>query len=159
MRTVLIPSVVAFALVAGCNTFETVEEACLDESPGQQFITKPGDVEIFQRGNCYRRLAKRPRVVVNKQMQEAIEAHANWIDLNGPDVTRSISVLRNEIASTEGFTGTTVFDRLDNAGFGKVSDGSEMRSYVEEVLEDLAAGKEPRVQSSKPYGCSVKYAK
>ena len=56
--------------------------------------------------------------------------------------------------------GTLVYaGGLDNAGFGKVSDGGEMRSYVEEVLEDLAAGKEPRVQSSKPYGCSVKYAK
>jgi peroxiredoxin len=56
--------------------------------------------------------------------------------------------------------GTLVYaGGLDNAGFGKVADGGEMMPYVEQVLEDLVAGRPARVQTSKPYGCSVKYAK
>jgi peroxiredoxin len=55
--------------------------------------------------------------------------------------------------------GTLVYaGGLDNAGFGKVADGGEMIPYVEQVLDDLAAGRSARVQTSKPYGCSVKYA-
>lgn len=56
--------------------------------------------------------------------------------------------------------GTLVYaGGLDNAGFGKVSDGGELKPYVEQVLDDLSAGRPARVQTSKPYGCSVKYAK
>jgi len=56
--------------------------------------------------------------------------------------------------------GTLVYaGGLDNAPFGKVPDGSDPHSFVEEVLDDLVAGREPRVRTSKPYGCSVKYAK
>lgn len=56
--------------------------------------------------------------------------------------------------------GTLVYaGGLDNAGFGKVSDGGELKPYVEQVLDDLTAGRPASVQTSKPYGCSVKYAK
>lgn len=56
--------------------------------------------------------------------------------------------------------GTLVYaGGLDNAPFGKVGNGGEIQPYVDQVLTDVLAGKEPRVRSSKPYGCSVKYAK
>jgi peroxiredoxin len=43
-------------------------------------------------------------------------------------------------------------DPQGNKGTGAIN-------YVQAVLEDLTAGKKPRYSQTKPYGCSVKYAK
>jgi len=44
---------------------------------------------------------------------------------------------------------------LDNAPLGKAS-GTPV-NYVEQALADLRAGREVKVPTSRPYGCSVKY--
>jgi peroxiredoxin len=49
---------------------------------------------------------------------------------------------------------------IDNAPFGKLSEGqNEKINYVDKALTELLAGKEVTVSKTKPYGCTVKYAK
>jgi peroxiredoxin len=49
---------------------------------------------------------------------------------------------------------------IDNAPFGKLSEGqTEKINYVDNALTELLAGKEVSVPQTKPYGCTVKYAK
>ncbi|MEZ4265513.1 MAG: redoxin family protein [Myxococcota bacterium] len=47
---------------------------------------------------------------------------------------------------------------LDNAPLGKPSGDAGVVDYVTAALTDIAAGKAPAMASTKPYGCSVKYA-
>lgn len=46
---------------------------------------------------------------------------------------------------------------IDNNPRGK--NGDNTVNYVQQVLDDLTAGKEPRIHKTKSYGCSVKYNK
>jgi peroxiredoxin len=49
---------------------------------------------------------------------------------------------------------------IDNAPFGKLNEGqTEKINYVDKALTELLAGKEVAVPQTKPYGCTVKYAK
>jgi peroxiredoxin len=55
-------------------------------------------------------------------------------------------------------TGTLVYQgAIDDDAAG--AKGSAARNYVAEALDDVAGGKPVRVTETKPYGCSVKYAK
>ena len=47
----------------------------------------------------------------------------------------------------------------DNAPRGKVRGGGEKVNYVDKALEELLAGKSVSTPKTRPYGCSVKYAK
>ncbi len=44
-------------------------------------------------------------------------------------------------------------------GEGESPEGGQLVRYVDQAVKDLLAGKPVQVASSKPYGCSVKYAK
>ncbi len=49
---------------------------------------------------------------------------------------------------------------IDNAPFGKLPAGqSEIVNYVDNALAELTAGKAVTLAETKPYGCTVKYAK
>jgi hypothetical protein len=57
-------------------------------------------------------------------------------------------------------TGGIAYDgAIDNSPLGKTPAGQEPVNYVDKVLADLVAGKDASVEKTKPYGCSVKYAK
>jgi peroxiredoxin len=47
---------------------------------------------------------------------------------------------------------------LDNAPLGKAGPDGAVVDYIAAALTDIAAGRAPTMASSKPYGCSVKYA-
>ncbi len=47
---------------------------------------------------------------------------------------------------------------LDNAPMGEVDGDDPVRAYVSEALADVRAGKDVRVPTSPPWGCTVKYA-
>lgn len=47
---------------------------------------------------------------------------------------------------------------IDNAPFGRVPEGRTLVNYVDAALSDLAAGREVKINETKPWGCSVKYA-
>ena len=48
---------------------------------------------------------------------------------------------------------------IDNAPRGKVTEGAEKVNYVDQALAELTEGKPVTTARTKPYGCSVKYAK
>ncbi|MBN2020928.1 MAG: redoxin domain-containing protein [Sedimentisphaerales bacterium] len=48
---------------------------------------------------------------------------------------------------------------IDNAPLGKVADGEKVINYAEKALDELTEGKAVTTAETKPYGCTVKYAK
>ncbi|MHC4905396.1 MAG: thioredoxin family protein [Planctomycetota bacterium] len=48
---------------------------------------------------------------------------------------------------------------IDNAPLGKAPEGKEKVNYVDQTLTELLGDKPVTVAKTKPYGCSVKYAK
>lgn len=48
---------------------------------------------------------------------------------------------------------------IDNAPLGKKPEDGELVNYVDKALAELTAGKTITTTKTKPYGCSVKYAK
>jgi peroxiredoxin len=48
---------------------------------------------------------------------------------------------------------------IDNAPLGKVADGDKLINYAEQALDELTAGKPVTTATTKPYGCTVKYAR
>ena len=46
---------------------------------------------------------------------------------------------------------------IDDKASTDVDDIQDAKNYVASALDELLAGKEVSVQSSTPYGCSVKY--
>ncbi|UCG46391.1 MAG: redoxin domain-containing protein [Phycisphaerales bacterium] len=48
---------------------------------------------------------------------------------------------------------------IDNSPNGKTPAGQELVNYVDNALADLTGGRAVRIPKTKPYGCSVKYAK
>lgn len=102
----------ALVALTGCNSFTTIDEACLDEVPGQSFITDGEDVEIAARVNCYRRVANTPKAPIDEAVQQAVEAHRDYLELNTPQLN-----LRVENGLLEGFTGANASDRLQATGY------------------------------------------
>ena len=48
---------------------------------------------------------------------------------------------------------------IDNSPNGRTPPGQKLINYVDQALAELTAGKEITTRESKPYGCTVKYAK
>jgi peroxiredoxin len=48
---------------------------------------------------------------------------------------------------------------IDNSPMGKTPEGEKLTSYVDKALAELTSGKAVSVPNTKPYGCSVKYAR
>ncbi|MHC4265982.1 MAG: hypothetical protein ACYSUK_08625 [Planctomycetota bacterium] len=48
---------------------------------------------------------------------------------------------------------------IDNSPNGKTPDGKELEKYVDKALAELTNGDEVSKPKTKPYGCSVKYAR
>jgi len=48
---------------------------------------------------------------------------------------------------------------IDNSPLGKTPDGEKLTNYVNKALAELTSGKAVSEPKTKPYGCSVKYAR
>lgn len=105
--------VVGLAVVAaGCSSFEDVEEACKDGLPGDSYGSDEADA-FFQRLDCYRRFAGVERPRIDQAISESVVSHTSYLSQNGigaPDWA-------SESSSFPGYTGDTVFDRLESAGY------------------------------------------
>jgi hypothetical protein len=110
-----VPSLLALAALPGCASFATVDEACesFDSVPGEQFVTRPADVELLQRTTCYRRTARKNRLRVIQQVQNAVENHRDYLEANAPD---PLSIF-NESQGMAQFTGASASARLEDAGY------------------------------------------
>ncbi len=99
---------------------------------------------------------------------EAIEAWAQEHELNNQkvliDKDGAVGKLYKAATTPHMFivdkTGQLVYrGAIDNAPGGKTPDGEKYVNYVDLALAELTAGKTLTVKDTKPYGCSVKYAK
>ena len=48
---------------------------------------------------------------------------------------------------------------IDNSPMGKTPEGTQLINYVDKTLAELTTGKDISINETKPYGCTVKYAK
>jgi hypothetical protein len=48
---------------------------------------------------------------------------------------------------------------IDNAPLGKIPENEKYVNYADKALDELTAGKPVTTAQTKPYGCTVKYAK
>jgi len=114
-------AIVAAALLAGCETFDSVDEACPDgDSPGAAALG-PVELDAIRALNCYRRLSGLGRAPISAAVQEAVEGHADYI-LANPDAERLYgdggpTAYLGQDDEEESFTGATLARRLDAAGY------------------------------------------
>lgn len=100
------------ALLAGCGkNYATVDEACSDEEPEGAEFGSDGGLEAFVRINCHRRLVGLREVAINEEIQQSVRSHAAYMDFHDDPGDA-------EEPGEAGFTGETVFERLDGAGLG-----------------------------------------
>jgi hypothetical protein len=117
-RTRLLP----LALVPGCYLvdYETIDDACPDHVKGQRFL-KPGIQDMLPRINCHRRYVGLAPVQVTRGIQDAIDAHATYLDQNqvlepaSPHYAQTAADLFDERPEWSFFTGTDSYARLYNA--------------------------------------------
>lgn len=114
-----------FALLAACNTFDNVEEACLDEVPGGSELADLESVEVASRLNCYRRIAKASKVRIDRHVQTAVVGHTNYLDQNTP-----IDNVFSQLQGNPGYTGQTLNDRLTAAGYTQPANTSAQQIWL-----------------------------
>ena len=104
---------------AACSDFETVEEACKDNVPGDRDATDAA-VRVYQRLGCYRRYAGLGTARLAPQISRAVQNHIRYLELNVSFdewwVSQTESVF-TEQPNRVGFTGANAVDRFDFEGF------------------------------------------
>src|SRR5689334_2783202 len=94
-------------LLAGCPSYENVDEACKDHGRGQSNATDAA-IDVVQRVSCYRKYAGVDRGNLNKKVTDAVEAHAFYLSENGV----GDSTWQFETSGETGFSGTDSYERL-----------------------------------------------
>jgi hypothetical protein len=102
--------------LAGCApNFESLDEACLDVLPGERHLQVPS--VLLDRITCYRRFVGLAPGKITRGAQRAAASHASYLEINDiVDEDVSSEELFNEDPNLAGFTGITVWDRLEDAG-------------------------------------------
>ena len=119
-----------FALLVGCQTYPTLEEACNDTLPGGSAITDPVDADIGLWMNCHRRQSRLPQLRVDPLLQASVEAHAAYLTVNRP-----ISDQYFQIAGNEPFTGRTGLERARAEGWSSVNGGRFLEIVTSEQYQ------------------------
>jgi peroxiredoxin len=81
-----------------------------------------------------------------------------WIDDSAGTIGHLYDMKTTPHMFVIGKDGTLVYDGAIDNQPDPVHDPRTARNYVKEAVGDLLAGKPIEVSSTKPYGCSVKYA-
>ncbi len=95
----------------GCRSFDSVDDACKDSIRGDQHGSDEANA-FFGRVTCYRRYAGLSQASIQRDITEAAEAHAAYLETNGVDADWPL-----ETIGEAGFTGETSFERIEAAGF------------------------------------------
>jgi hypothetical protein len=111
----------AFVWMAGvgCASYSSVDEAChpKDQVRGQRWLTQTS-YEGVRRLDCHRRTLGFARMPVNRRVQLAVDASVDYVLANSDVLlTGGVGAFLMQDGQREGFTGTTVFDRLDAQGY------------------------------------------
>ena len=108
----MVKKTLLFLLLAGCNNFKTLAEACEDDLPTLDYITDSGDRGAALRINCYRRLTNLSRLNIEELPQKALEQHMSYLEQNTPDLN-----VFNQFPNQPSFVGSTNRDRLKAAQY------------------------------------------
>ncbi len=122
----------ALILLAGCQDFETLDDACHSVVPGEGSIDNASAVQLLNRTNCYRRFTGLPRGRVQKDVQAAVESHGDYVEKNSPTFDR----IEFEQSAVPGYTGYDVMDRLDTAGYAFDDTSFDMGIWELSVLDN-----------------------
>ena len=95
-------------------SFESVEAACPDSATGDGSAMS---VDSVWRQNCHRRVARTSVANVAPLIEDAVEAHADYLAANFDPLNPEGYVLGQEVVGNAGFTGVDTYDRLVAAGW------------------------------------------
>lgn len=113
-----------FALLVGCQSYPTLEEACKDTLPGGENVSDPVDAETGRWMNCHRRQAQLPQVRVLPSLQAAVEGHSAYLETNKPFNDQYF-----QIAGNEPYTGRSGLDRARAEGW-TASNGARFLEFL-----------------------------
>lgn len=105
--------------VAGCSPyrFETVDDACPETLAGESHL-EPGTEGLLTRIACYRRFEGLAMPRITGGTQDAVTAHAHYMEINGildpesPNYATTVGDLFFETPGLPGFTGASAIERL-----------------------------------------------
>lgn len=124
-------------MFAGCEEYLVPDEACRDNVAGGSNATD-GAVELFGRVDCYRRFVGVDRARLNPRITEAVENHANYLEINDvlsdPDAAWEL-----ETFGEFGYTGRSAYDRLVDTDYLVEDFGANV--FVWEVLSEVDRGR------------------
>jgi len=112
-------TIIVWPLLAGaCSNFESIEDACKDNVPGDRDAA-PGAVQAFARLSCYRRFAGLNQARLNPAISRAVQNHVNYLENNvtAKDLTDPTVVIQLEESGRVGYTGDTPRERFDAEGY------------------------------------------
>lgn len=100
-------------LLLGCRPdFENVADACPKSFPGMKEVPD-ATAKVFERINCWRRLAKAGPAKVDDIVTDTVTSHARYTVQNGVFAPDSVADPYIEFEGKPGFTGLDLLSRLD----------------------------------------------
>ena len=108
----------AALLLVGCQRFESVDDACKKNVPGDQHASRQGAIDAVARLNCYRRLARVGVLRFDKIVQEVTEDHVSYM-AGLPDLSGYVP--GQESMDQNGFTGANLDARLEAKNYQEVA--------------------------------------
>lgn len=141
MRTLapVVALLAALAPAAACRPdFSTVEEACDGKVMGTNKIENQVAIDVFARIGCYRRLAKMTRPYMQFQVQEAVENHNRYQQVNTTEELWNQDGMHSEAPGMPEFTGVDAYERLDAVEYAGV-DQYTLSAYLYSYWDDLGA--------------------
>lgn len=145
MRTLLLIPLLA---ASACTSFTSVDEACKETVPGEKWL-EADEVPVFLRINCHRRLVGLAQGQAGELIEQQSRDVASYVAQN-PD-----SVLyggwTNQDPLAPGFTGTTVFERMETLGYyWAFESGWGVQEYL--LIEDKTTPPDVLVDEQMRYG-------
>ena len=98
-----------------------------------------------------------PAAAKKEFAEEKIKAAA-WIDDSSGEIGKAYGLKTTPHMIVIDQNGTVAYNGAIDSNPSTDEDPRKARNYVREAIDQLLAGKKPKVTSTKPYGCGVKYA-
>ena len=93
-----------------------------------------------------------------KEFQTQKIKAAAWIDDSSGDIGKAYGLKTTPHMIVIDKTGVVAYNGAIDNNPSTDEDPRKARNYVREAIDQLLAGQKPKVTSTKPYGCGVKYA-
>lgn len=148
MRGVGTAMLAAVALSSGCGLFyedfESIDAACPGTVPGEGLMETFG-IEVMRRISCYRTFVNLPPMGATSGVQEAVRAHANYLEQND-ELANPFPNYHGEVEGKPGYTAADPFARLalfggienqfDYGMWTVVADGEAPATLADDFVED-----------------------